>query len=170
MSEKASKILLWISGAGTALICLIMNFILIPEIESSTNGIRCFDMNFAYSYETAKKFLSLLSQEGRNVYLNVQLPLDFIYPIFYCVFFSLLIIKLCGKISFCTFPLLLAVLDYAENVCTIIMLKAETLSPAIVSFASKITTLKTILLYLLILNFIILIIKRIIVKKKSSND
>ena len=167
MKNKTSKILLIVSGAMTAAICLIMNFVLIPKIEATTNGIRCFDMNFAYSYETARKFLSLLSEEGRNVYLNIQLPLDFIYPIAYCIFFVLLILKLTEKKWLCALPIVLGILDYTENICTVIMLKKGTPEKALVQFASFTTSAKTIMLYLIILIIIVMIIVNIIRKKKN---
>lgn len=156
MNKKTEKILLYVSAALTAAICLIMNFVLIPKIESSTGGIRCFDMNFAYSFDTAKKFLSLLSDEGRSVYLGIQLPLDFIYPIAYCTLFILVLLRLSDKKAFCALPVLLAVFDYAENVCSIIMLKSAELSPALVGFASVMTSAKTVLMYVIILIIIVL--------------
>ncbi|MGN0443889.1 MAG: hypothetical protein ACI4F5_04650, partial [Acutalibacteraceae bacterium] len=103
--QNAIKTALIVSGALTVIICCVMNFCLIPIIESPTEGIRMFDMNsFGYSYETAKKFVSLLSAEGLDTYLHKQLPLDFIYPAVYSVFFSLAIIKLKGKKFLTAFP------------------------------------------------------------------
>ena len=97
-----------LSGALTALISLVMNLVLIPKIEESTNGIRCFDMNFAYSFETAKEFLALF--------------------------------------------------DYCENVCTIIMLKADELSKALATAAGIFTSAKTILMYCVFLEILICLI------------
>ena len=87
---KADTVLLIVFGIITAVICAVMNLYLIPLIEASTDGMKCFDMSvLGYSYEEAKTFVGSLSSESLGVYLNRQLPLDFVYPIAYCVFFSL---------------------------------------------------------------------------------
>lgn len=157
--SKKGKTAVIISGAVTAVISLIMNLILIPKIELSTNGIRCFDMNFGYSYETAKNFLSYLSESSRNIYLNIQLPLDFIYPIAYCIFFCFLIIRLTKKVNvLLAFPLLLAVFDYAENITTIVILKSAELSESLAKLGSAFTSVKTILMYAVFLEILICII------------
>ncbi len=146
-SKKGTAVIV-ISGIFTALICGIMNFLLIPIIESDTNGIRCFDMNFAYSFEEAKKFLSLLSERGREVYLGFQLPLDFLYPFVYAVFFFFIIARLTKRVlPLCLLPIILALTDYTENICTLIILKASELSKALASFSSVTTSVKTVLMY-----------------------
>ena len=59
MTNKKIKTLLWLSGGLTALICIVMNFVLIPIIEKHTEGLRCFDMNsFGYTFDQANRFLS----------------------------------------------------------------------------------------------------------------
>lgn len=171
MKNKSFKIPLIISGAVTAVICAVMNFYLIPLIESTTEGIKCFDMNFGYSYDDAVKFLSLLSETGRNTYLRIQLPLDFVYPVAYCVFFSLLIVTLMKKKSaLLLLPVVLAVTDYCENICTVIMLKSSALSRPPVSFASTVTQVKTVLMYVCFILIAILIIYGIINKIKNKKN
>ena len=146
-----------------------MNIIIIPKIEASTGGIRCFDMNFAYSYDVAKSFLGSISEEGRRIYLTRQLPLDFVYPVFYTMFFVLALQKLTyNKKAVCILPVLLAAADYTENICTVIMLKSASLSPALAAFASAVTAAKTVLMYVIILIIIVLFVKRIIKNKKKK--
>ena len=167
---KPYLLILIVSGALTAIICGVMNLSFIPAIENATQGIRCFDMNFGYSYETASRFLSLLSEEGRSIYLTRQLPLDFFYPIAYGVFFSLLLVKLSGRKVAIVLPALLAVCDYCENVCVYKMLTATPLPRALVSIASVATSAKTVLMYLCFLLIIALLVKRIITKRKSAKE
>ena len=169
-NKKTVTILLIISGALTLAICAVMNLYLIPAIESSTQGIRCFDMNFGYSYETAARFVSLLSEEGRGIYLTRQLPLDFFYPVAYGVFFALLLAKLSGKKALAVLPVLLALCDYCENVCVYKMLTLDPLPRTLVSVASVATVAKTILMYLCFLLILALLIKRFITKKKGAED
>ncbi len=170
MNAKLNKAALIVSGALTAIICLVMNIVLIPRIESSTEGIKCFDMNFGYSVETAKRFLELLSEDGRNIYLNIQLPLDFFYPVAYCTFFVLMLLKFAEKRkAFIALPILLAISDYTENICTIIMLKSAEFQPSLAAFASVVTCIKTVLMYITILVIIVLIVIKIKNKKKQTD-
>jgi hypothetical protein len=167
--SKAKKCLLWASGILTGAICLVMNFIFIPQIESSTGGIRCFDMNFGYKYDDAVLFLSRLSDESRAVYLTRQLPLDFVYPLVYCVFFSLLIsVLLKKKNALLALPVVLAVCDYCENICSLIMLRSTELSRTLVTFASAVTAVKTVLMYIVFLIIIVLLIKRLAERRKEK--
>ena len=168
MNEKNKKAPLIISGGLTAVICLVMNLILIPRIESSTEGIKCFDMNFGYSADTARRFLELLSDESRSVYLNIQLPLDFIYPLAYCTFFILMLLKFAEKRkALVALPVLLAVSDYTENICSIIMLKSAEFSAPLASFASAVTCVKTVLMYITIIIILVSIVIHIKNKKKK---
>ena len=166
---KPQTIVLIVSGALTAVICGVMNFYLIPAIEITTQGIRCFDMNFGYSFEKATQFLSLLSQEGKNIYLTRQLPLDFVYPVAYGLFFGAAITALLGRKSkWLLLPAFLMLFDYCENVCVILMLKSETLPQALVSVASAATIIKTVLMYLCFLLIIILLIRYFVQKKRKA--
>lgn len=166
-SNKAIKPLLIVSGALTAVICAVMNLYLIPVIESTTNSIRCFDMNFGYGFDEAVGFLSSISDKGRNVYLHIQLPLDFVYPIVYCTFFVLLIYVLEAKKSALTvLPAVLAVFDYAENICVAVMLGRGAISKTFVAFASTFTAVKTLLMYICFAIIIILAVMKI--KKKRN--
>ena len=161
-------------GVFTAAICLAMNFYLIPQIEAETNGIRCFDMNFGYTPETARLFLSLIGEKGRFIYLHRQLPLDFVYPVFYTLLFVSLICHLCKNKkllkAFLVLPLLLALADYAENIMSVIMLKSGVPSDAFARAASCITAVKTVLMYLIILIIIILLVKHLISRKGEKKN
>ncbi|MBQ7688052.1 MAG: hypothetical protein IJT27_02420 [Clostridia bacterium] len=165
--SRRGMILLIVSGVLTAAICLLMNAVLIPAIERTTQGVRCFDMNFAYDYETAQRFSELLSAEGKTVYLTRQLPLDFVYPMCYFCFFSCAVVRLRRKPDgFVLLPLLLAITDVTENVCIEIMLRAETLSRPLVFFAGCVTTTKTVLMYVCFLMLAVLLIRRLYLKSK----
>ena len=158
-----------IAGIGTAVIGAIMNIILIPQIEANTGGIRCFDMNPGYNYEQASEFLRLIGDEGRHIYLGYQLPMDFIYPVFYTLLFVSLIVLLTKKKSpLLVLPLLLAVSDYGENILSEIMLRADSLSRPLVTAASALTLIKTLLMYVTILAVVILIVIAAVKKAKNG--
>lgn len=170
MVSAKKKAGLIISGALTALICAAMNFVLIPKIEETTNGIRCFDMNFGYSPADAQSFLESISKISRHIYLCFQLPLDFIYPICYCMFFVLLITVLSKKkTKLVIVPLILALFDYTENIFTVVFLNKTITNTNIFYVSSTVTAIKTVLMYICFLIIIVLIIKKIISKKKEQN-
>lgn len=160
-----------LSGAVTAVIGVVMNAFLIPKIEMNTGGIRCFDMNFGYNYETASEFLRLTGEEGRRIYLGYQLPLDFIYPVAYTLLFISLIVILTKKKSpLIVLPCALALTDYTENILTEIMLRSAALSSSVVSAASAVTAAKTLLMYATILIVVFLIIRAIVKKFRKSEE
>lgn len=170
--NKISNVILIVFGVLTAAICLVMNFYLIPMIESSTQGLRIFDMNFAgCSFEQAKQFLSLLSAEGRDIYLNKQLMLDWFYPIVYLVFFSAALIRIVpnGK-KLVIFPVALMISDYCENICTYIMLTKD-FTEKTAFIASKFTFCKNILMYVtiaLLIAFLVIKLLNFIKKKREE--
>ena len=167
--SKTRKAVLIVSGVLTAAICLVMNIVFLPHIEAGTEGIRCFDMNFNYSFETAQAFINALGSDLKAYYLHVQLPLDFVYPLAYTTFFVLLMNTLTQKKSMLTaLPPVLAVCDYGENIGIIRMLTTEELSPVTVSIANGFTMVKTVLLYVTILLVLVLIIRKIVKKKRGN--
>ncbi|MBQ6268329.1 MAG: hypothetical protein IJK64_11235 [Clostridia bacterium] len=160
-----------VSAVLTAGICLVMNLWLLPSIEATTDGIRCFDMNFGYDYATAQRFLSLLSPEGKALYLHAQLPLDFVYPLAYGCCFCCLFFYLTGRFSALQLlPLLLMAFDYAENICTILMLRAASLSPALAATASALTVIKTLLLYVNAALLLICAVRYFLKKRRTRAD
>jgi hypothetical protein len=166
---RTSTVILIITGVITAVICAVMNLYLIPLIETSADGMKCFDMSvFGYSYEEAKTFAGSLSSESLSVYLNRQLPLDFIYPLAYCIFFSLCILKMSKKKWLICLPVVLAAFDYTENICSIIMLKNADFSQGVAALARCATTAKTMLMYAVFIVIIVLFIIFAVNKKKAN--
>lgn len=160
---KKRNIILIVSGFFTLLIMAVMNILLIPSIEAGTEGMRFFDMNsFGYSYESAETFLTTLSAQGKETALNIQLPLDFVYPVVYTLFFILLMRTLSKKRTvFEAIPAILFVSDYTENICTEIMLRGDHLSSGLAGFASTVTIIKSMLMYITFLVLIIMLIRMI---------
>lgn len=167
---KKRTVLLIATGVLTAAICLIMNTVYIPQIEAAAQGLKCFDMRFGYSVEEARQFLTALAQEGKEVYLTKQLPLDCVYPLVYASFFALLFRALYGKKTALVFlPVLLAAADYVENVSVLLMLRHNPvyLSDVQVKIASGATIVKTVLMYLCFLLIVVLLIAYLVRRKKS---
>lgn len=145
-----------VSGVATVVICLVMNFVLIPKIEAG-QSMRCFDMcTTGYTVEEARDFVHHLSPEAMHTYLEVQLPLDFFYPIFYTVFFMLLWVVLHGKPNLVlALPGALAVADYLENSLVIVMLKNADFPRVVARVASWATMIKTGLMYITIVVLVV---------------
>ena len=170
LSGKGTVILI-VSAVLTAVICLVMNLSLIPAIEHGADGLRCFDMNFLYSADDARSFLQSLSAEGRNTYLQRQLPLDFFYPICYGCFFIFAFVKLQKKLNlFALLPLLLAAFDFAENACIEVMLRSPDFSPNTAILGSAFTSVKTVLMYGIFVLLVVFIARAVWSNKKASPD
>ena len=165
---KRTRLILIVSGALTAVICLVMNLWLIPEIEKTTEGLRCFDMNsFGYTHEQAQRFLSLLGDRGRDLYLHVQLPLDFVYPAAYTAFFITAMRALNKKKTpLWLLPAALMLSDVIENVCSIVMLRTMTVSPALAGFASAVTVVKSVLMTAVFVLLAVLLVLWLVKRKK----
>ena len=171
MNWKALRPLLFISGALTLLICAVMNLWLIPAIENSTQGLRCFDMNLFYTPQQARQFLSLLSEEGKSLYLTRQLPLDFFYPVAYTAFFVLAIRFAARRHTKLIYlPFLLAVSDYGENICVLRMLKSDTFPDALAVTGSVFTATKTVLMYVCIITILMLLVRYGLTRRKERKS
>ena len=163
--------LLIVSAVLTLGICAVMNLKLIPAIEADAAGLRVPDMRFGYSKDALAAFFAALGETGRDVYLHRQLPLDFFYPVAYAAFFATAFLTLGGealrkKWPFVAVPVLLAVFDYGENLCTLRFLKAGVTELA--SFASLCTQSKTLLMYVCFILLIVLFVLFLLRRKKRE--
>ncbi len=137
----------------TNIIYLIMIFITIPRVMSFSNGNDLFDMMPAgYSADYAQNLLSTLGQEGRNDYLTVQLPVDFIYPLLFGLCYSLIIAYFLAKLNrfdrpdfyLILLPIIAGLFDYLENFGIILMiLHYPNFSLVTASFANTCTIIKS---------------------------
>jgi len=161
----------------TMAVYLLMLLYTIPKVESFAPGIALFDLSPAgYSYQHASSLLKSLGEEGRSVYLNQQLPVDFIYPGLFAISYSLLLVWLFAK-SFkpdsklfylAIVPALGGLFDYLENVCIVMMIKSfPDLSQELVIVASTFSILKSVfttafflLLFIGFIAFLVNLIKR----------
>lgn len=150
-SAKAKRVLSLF--ALTITVFLIMLFYSIPAVEHFAAGNKIFDLLPAgYSYDYAMLLLTALGSEGRAVYLNLQLPLDFIYPGLFAISYTLLLVWVFKKgfpiqskiFYFSIIPALGGLFDYLENICILNMLNTfPHISPSLVSLSSIFTILKS---------------------------
>jgi hypothetical protein len=138
----------------TMAIYFLMLLYSIPMVKSFAPNTALFDLSpSGYSYQHAMSLLEELGNEGRQIYLSRQLPLDFIYPGLFAISYTLLLIWLFSKsvkdtsnIFYLAFiPALGGLFDYLENIYIIRMINSfPYISPGLVQVASFFTLLKSI--------------------------
>ena len=180
-SVSNGKTVLWLFTI-TNLIYASMLMYSLPLVSSYAPELVLFDMSpMGYSYIQAIELLTSLGVDGRNAYLFVQLPLDFIYPGMFSVSYALLITWILkhylpkdSKLFFIAYvPLLAGGFDYLENIGIIAMLHSfPDISESLVSTSSVFTIIKsvttTVFFVLLILAFIPIFKRRLGLGKSSS--
>lgn len=160
------------------IIYAIMLFYTIPAVEEYSKGKKLFDLSpGGYSYEYARELLTVLGENGRDLYLYNQIPLDFLYPALFAISCSLLLSWLLLKLKetnsrlffFCLIPVAAGVFDYIENFLIISMISGiQDISPGQVLMSSMVTVAKSALTTVF---FIILTVAGIwyFAKKGKSN-
>jgi hypothetical protein len=151
-----------------------MLFYSIPAISVFAPEFPIFDMSpLGYSFDYANKLLDSLGTEGRELYLTIQLPLDFIYPGLFSITYSLMLVWLFGKIFktnskvyyFALVPFLAGIFDYIENIFIIKMINSfPDLQVATVKITSTFTILKS---SFTMFFFILLIVAFVLFYKKN---
>ena len=154
LKKLASGRTVFILFTMTMAIYLLMLLYSIPMVESFAPNTALFDLSpSGYSYSQAISLLEELGDEGREIYLSRQLPLDFVYPGLFAISYTLLLIWLfskgikdTSKIFYLAFiPALGGLFDYLENIYIIRMINSfPDLSPRLVQVASTFTLLKSI--------------------------
>lgn len=171
--KKVKAVHIIILALATAAVSCVMNFYLIPLITENAAyyGLTVFDMRpFGYSYEYAQELVTRLSTEQMEIYLNVQLPLDMIFPLIYTALLSVIFIKTRGVADILSLlPILLMLADYTENILSIIILKnSKNILPQIVQISSTATVIKNILMCACILLALIFTIVYTVRKIKAN--
>jgi len=150
--QHGSRILLFWGAAMIAY--LVMVFGSLADLERIT-GVMPFDMRLAgYSYAEAMALISALGEEGRRIYLSVQIPLDTVYPALFAISTASSLYWLSQSFgstarwyrAVAAMAYLAAIADYAENGFIVWMLNVGPDVPeALVSAASLASLSKSIL-------------------------
>ena len=137
------------------IVYLTILFYSIPKVVTSAPEMKLFDVSpSGYTTEYAISLLNAIGPEGRDLYLSLQLPLDFIYPGLFIISYSLLFAWLLkksydlkSKVYYALYlPIFAGLFDYTENVLVIMMLKAyPDLGSGLVIAASLATIIKSVL-------------------------
>ena len=151
-NAASGKVVLAISML-TMGVYLIMFCYTIPKVERHAPGLALFDLSpTGYSTQHAITLLESLGQEGRNVYLYQQLPVDFLFPGLFAVSLTLLLTWIFAKsfqsnskiFYFAVVPILAGIFDYLENISIVSMIQSfPDLPQGLVATASIFTMLKS---------------------------
>lgn len=131
------RLLYWLLAIITIGIYLVMVVWTLPEIASFAGGQIPFDMRpTGYTYEDASDFLQALSIKGRDLYINTQHWLDFLYPGLLAILLTITFVKLASP-AWAALLSLFAIggglFDYLENFGVANMLKLHSQSPELVT-------------------------------------
>lgn len=168
--NKVKAKTLCIFAALCAAILIVMDLVLFPAIQKNTMPVKAFDLQFHYTHTQAIYFLTHLGAQAKNIYLHIQLPLDFVFAFLYTFLFIALFIKLNEKGKrMIVLPIMLFISDIIENILSVIMLKKGALSSySLTLIASNVTLAKSVLTYVCSIITIILLIIFIVRKKRKS--
>lgn len=115
----------------TNVVYAIMLIVTIPKTMIFSDGLKLLDMMpLGYDSEYIMTLFNTLGDNGRQVYLVNQLPVDMIYPFLFGVSYCLLIAYFLKKLNklnsvfffLCFLPVIAGIADYAENFGIITML------------------------------------------------
>ncbi len=158
----------------------ILMFITIPKLMEYSQKVKILDiMPMGYNLEHVQNLFANLGDVGRNFYLTVQIPIDFIYPLLFTISYSLLLAYLFKKSSLTSskiktlnvVPVFAGLFDYLENLGIIGMLKTyPDLNIMLVSTTSTITIAKSIFTTVAFILLISYIINIIYIKLNRKNN
>jgi hypothetical protein len=162
----------------TNVVYLFMLLVTIPKTMEFSNGMKLLDMlPTGYNQDYVNELFRTLGQNGREIYLTNQIPVDMIYPLLFGLTYSLLLAYFLKKLNklkspftyLCLLPIIAGIADYLENIGIITMLKSypnftETTVNATNTFSVVKSTSTSIFFIALIAILIILGIK--FIKKK----
>jgi len=138
-----------------------------------TGGANILDFEVGYTYEQAKGLLTALGAEGRSFYLTRILPLDFLFPFSYMLFYTgwiALFLKYITVREWMKFALVLPGLnmlfDWIENIGIIAMLRSYPDLPEFAVYTSSIAgtvkmTLAAANIALICIFFVLFLVKKV---------
>ncbi|HIB47107.1 MAG TPA: hypothetical protein EYN07_08500 [Flavobacteriaceae bacterium] len=164
----------------TNLVYLFMLLVTIPKTMGFANGMKLLDMlPMGYSHDYANKLFNTLGEDGREIYLTNQIPVDMIYPLLFGLTYSLLLAYFLKKLNklkspltyLSLLPIIAGIADYLENIGIITMLKsypdlAET--TVIVTNTFSVIKSTTTSIFFIVLAVILVVLGIRSVKKKSN--
>lgn len=167
----------------TNVVYAIMLMVTIPKTMTFSNDLKLLDMMpLGYNSEYINTLFETLGENGRQVYLKSQLPVDMIYPFLFVISYCLLMgyfLKKLNKLDseyfyLCFLPVIAGTADYFENFGIINMLNNyPDLSPIIMKITNVFSVVKsmttTVFFVALMITLLFLGIKTMKERKTSAN-
>lgn len=168
----------------TNVVYLFMIIVTIPKTMRFSNGMKLLDMlPTGYNQNYINELFKTLGENGREIYLTNQIPVDMIYPLLFGLTYTLLLayfLKKLNKLKFpytylCVLPIIAGIADYMENIGIITMLNSyPDLSETTVNTTNTFSVIKStstsIFFIALMVILIILGIKFLKRNKTSANN
>jgi len=117
----------------TNVVYLFMLLVTIPKTMGFSNGMKLLDMlPTGYNQGYVNNLLRTLGENGREIYLTNQIPVDMIYPLLFGLTYSLLLAYFLKKLNklktpfsyLSLLPIIAGIADYLENIGIITMLNS----------------------------------------------
>ena len=115
----------------TNVVYILMLMVTIPKTMEFSNGMKLLDMMpTGYNQNYVNKLFKTLGENGREIYLTNQIPVDMVYPLLFGLTYSLLLAYFLNKINklkspfkyLSLLPIIAGIADYLENIGIITML------------------------------------------------
>ncbi len=159
----------WVVVAATVTNYLMMILWSLPLVSEMAGGGVPFDMRLGgYTFDEARVFLMVITDAGRDFYLNTQQLLDWFYPTLFAITVAIPLVHLVPRYGgwvLAALAIAAGALDHLENSAVAVMLRAEpdALTEAMVSTASNLSLAKSILTTIvLVALLVVLCIKGIV--------
>lgn len=163
----------WLVVAATVTNYLIMVLWSLPVVSGMAAGGVPFDMRpSGYSFEDARMFLTAISDEGRDFYLDTQQLLDLFYPTLLSITVAIPLAHLVPRYwgwILAVLAIAAGVFDHLENSAVAVMLREgpDTLTEAMVSTASNFSLLKSISTTIVLVALLVVLCIKGIARLKS---
>lgn len=129
-SKNSGKIILGLFVV-TNIVYSYMLIVTIPKTMEFSKGMKLLDMMpTGYDWIYVNELFNALGENGREVYLKSQIPVDMIYPLLFGLTYSLIFAYFLKKLEkfkppftyLCLLPIIAGIADYLENFGIINML------------------------------------------------
>lgn len=163
----------------TNLVYIYMLLVSIPKVMSFSGEMKIPDvLPIGYEPDYILTLFEKLGEQGRNVYLHHQLPVDLLYPFLFGITYFLVILYLLQKLQKLNIetyylgllPLMGGLFDYLENFVLIYMLDAfPAISASTIKLCAFFTVFKSMLSsisFVVIIVLLLMLVRRRLVSSK----
>ena len=167
----------------TNVVFLFMLMVTIPKTMEFSNGMKLLDMlPTGYNLDYVNKLFSTLGENGREIYLTNQIPVDMIYPLLFGLTYTLLLAYFLKKLNklkspftyLCLLPIIAGIADYFENIGIITMLNSSpNLTEITVNTTSTFSVIKstsTTLFFIALIVILIIVGIKFVGRKKTGTN